>query len=599
MIYNVNQWLSINKVIMNSSFGERLFGLLREKGISVADIAEQLGVSRQAIYKWKRDGGISDEKTQGIARLLGVSSAWLRFGNEAHLPAELDLSTSTWSTVRNELIERVIKSEQRLRVTLNAAKVTTWEYNLLTEQFTLGEEFLQYFDIAPPNLQCSRDNFLGIIHPGDRDRYNTTLEMLLLDVDDDQQEIRLLKADSSVVWANAWTIRYEDSNHRTIGLIGAFQNITKRKLAETELKHSQLCLMEAQRIAQLGSWEWLIAEDKLLWSDEVYRIFGVSRQSFQPSYDTFMACIHPSDREAVNNAVKLALKEHHDYQIEHRLIRSDGSMAYVQENGVVYFGDDGLPQRMLGTVLDITQRKNDELALIESERRLQQISEQLTIGIGVTNSKGTVLDCNPYGAKLLGYESPTHIIGKSTLPHYLRKEDREQLIKQLKKGAISNYELRLKKLNGKAFWASISASMIRESGKEQIFLSMADITRKKQTEQAIIKSEQRYHALFELGSHAVFYETLEGEILDCNQRACQLFGYSQEELIGMHVKDLIPPEIAAQLDDVITQELLDGGVMLKVEQLRKDGSRFLADVMTSLVPDGDKQGVMVTVTELQ
>jgi PAS domain S-box-containing protein len=584
---------------MNPSFGERLFGLLREKGISVADIAEQLGVSRQAIYKWKRDGGITDEKTQEIARLLGVSSAWLRFGSETHHPVAQDITTSTWSTVRNDLIERVIQSEQRLRIALDVAQVTTWEYSLLNDRFTLCEGFLQYFDIATPSLQCSRDNFLGIIHPDDRHSYNTSLETLLLDTDDDQREIRLLKADGSVVWANAWTIRHEDSSHRTIGLMGAFQNITKRKLSETELKHSQLCLVEAQRIAQLGSWEWLITDDKILWSDEIYRIFGVSRQTFQPSYDTFMACIHPSDREAVDLAVRQALKKHHDYQIEHRLIRPDGSIAYVQENGVIYFGDDGLPQRMLGTVLDITQRKNNELALIESEQRLQQISEQLPIGIGVSNSKGSVLDCNPYGAKMLGYESPTHIIGKSTLPHYLRTEDRKQLMGHLKKGPLSNYELRLKRLNGDLFWASISASMTRNAGEETIFLSMTDITRKKQTEQTMIRSEQRYHALFELGSHAVFYETLEGEILDCNQHACQLFGYGQEELIGMHVKDLIPPEIAEQLDDVITQQVLDGGVMLKVEQVRKDGSRFLADIMTSLVPDGDTQGVMVTVTALE
>jgi PAS domain S-box-containing protein len=584
---------------MNPSFGERLFGLLREKGISVADIAEQLGVSRQAIYKWKRDGGITDEKTQEIARLLGVSSAWLRFGSETHHPVAQDITTSTWSTVRNDLIERVIQSEQRLRIALDVAQVTTWEYSLLNDRFTLCEGFLQYFDIATPSLQCSRDNFLGIIHPDDRPSYNTSLETLLLDTDDDQREIRLLKADGSVVWANAWTIRHEDSSHRTIGLMGAFQNITKRKLAETELKHSQLCFVEAQHIAQVGSWEWNIIDDQILWSDEAYRIFGVSRQTLQPTYDTFIACIHPLDREAVDRAVRQALKEHHDYQIEHRLIHPDGSIAYVQENGVVYFGDDGLPQRMLGTVLDITQRKNNELAIIESKQHLQQISEQLPIGIGVTDNKGTVLDCNPYGAKMLGYESPTQIIGQSSLPHYLRTEDLKQLIGHLKKGSLNNYELRLKRLNGDLFWASISARMTRNADEETIFLSMTDITRKKQTEQTMIRSEQRYHALFELGSHAVFHETLEGKILDCNQRACQMFGYSKEELIGMHVKDLIPPEIAEQLDDVITQRVLDGGVMFKVKQVRKDGSRFIADVMTSLVPDGDKQGVMVTVTELQ
>lgn len=583
---------------MSQSFGERLFSLLRTKGISVAEIAERLKVSRQAIYKWKKDGGITDEKTQEIARLLGVSPAWLRFGGEDHLPVANDMAATAWDTVRNDLIARVMRSEQRLRVTLDAAQVTTWEYSLLTGQFSLGEEFLRYFDIAPPALQCSRDDFLGIVHPDDRHSYNMTLERLLLGAESNQRELRLLRADGSVVWVDAWTIRHEDRNFRTVGLMGAFKNITKRKLAEAKLEHSQASLMEAQRIAHLGSWEWWIADGSLLWSDEVYRIFGVSKQAFEPSYAAFLQCVHPADREAVDRVVGLAIQAQQDYQVEHRLIRPDGAIVHVQEKGVLYFDKDGHPERMLGTVLDITQGKNDELALIESQRRLQQISEQLAIGIGVTDHKGMVLDCNPYGARMLGYESPADIIGRSTLAHYIKKEDRDEFLGQLRHGALRNYEIRLKRLDGKVFWASISARMIADMDTKKIFLSMADVTSHKAAELAIINSEQRYHALFELGSQAVFYETLEGEILDCNQRACQLFGYAKEELIGMHVKDLIPPEIAAQLDEVITQEVLEGGLMLQAEQVRKDGSRFLASVMTSLVPDGDRQGVMVTVTEL-
>ncbi|MDH5201950.1 MAG: PAS domain S-box protein [Nitrospirota bacterium] len=136
---------------------------------------------------------------------------------------------------------------------------------------------------------------------------------------------------------------------------------------EEKLMMSKASLAEAQRIAHLGNWEWDIQTDKLYWSDEVYRIFGLSPQQVNVTYNAFLNYIHPEDREFVKKAVNKALYGG-PYSIDHRIVLSDGTVRIIHEQGEVAFGESGEPVRMFGTVQDITEKKETEMQLIMSER---------------------------------------------------------------------------------------------------------------------------------------------------------------------------------------------------------------------------------------
>ena len=150
--------------------------------------------------------------------------------------------------------------------------------------------------------------------------------------------------------------------------VASVLDITERKRAEEELRKRQASLAQAQRIAHLGSWEWDIKSNRLQWSDEVYRIFGLQPQQFGATYEAFLNSVHPDDRELVQKAVNEALYEHRPYHIDHRIVLPDGSIRFVHEQGEVTFDEDGKPARMLGTVLDITERKQMEVQLMISDR---------------------------------------------------------------------------------------------------------------------------------------------------------------------------------------------------------------------------------------
>lgn len=146
------------------------------------------------------------------------------------------------------------------------------------------------------------------------------------------------------------------------------RDIRERKEAEQALAASHARLKEAQRIAHLGSWEWNILTNALSWSDEIYRIFGVDPQAFGDSYDAFLGYVHPHDRPAVQEAVNAALAGKRPYRVEHRLIREDGGERWVLEQAEVVRDASKRPLMMIGTVQDITERKQMEARELQTDK---------------------------------------------------------------------------------------------------------------------------------------------------------------------------------------------------------------------------------------
>jgi PAS domain S-box-containing protein len=164
-----------------------------------------------------------------------------------------------------------------------------------------------------------------------------------------------------------------------IGVIATVRDITEYKKSEDSLRQSEANLANAQRIAHLGSWEWNIAEDKLTWSDETCRIAGVPRQAFRGTYDELRKAIHPADWAAVNKAVHECLGRKRFYNIDHRIVRPDGTERVVHEQGEVICDESGKPIRMVGTVLDITEHKALEMEFLQAQK--MEAIGQLAAGI--------------------------------------------------------------------------------------------------------------------------------------------------------------------------------------------------------------------------
>lgn len=171
-------------------------------------------------------------------------------------------------------------------------------------------------------------------------------------------------------------------------------DITARKGAEEALQNNQATLAKAQKIAHIGNWNWDIVANRILCSDELYRIIGLSPQEFDAHYESYLKCIHPDDLEFFKNLTERVLKEKKPYSAEYRIVRSNNDIRIVHEIGEVTVDKNGNPINLFGTVQDITDSKQTAEALRESEEKLSRAIKMESLGLlagGVAHDLNNVL----------------------------------------------------------------------------------------------------------------------------------------------------------------------------------------------------------------
>ena len=189
--------------------------------------------------------------------------------------------------------------------------------------------------------------------------------------------------------------------------------------SEAALRLSEARLKKAQEIAHLGNWEWNIGTGELWWSEEVYRIFGHQPRPQGTTYQDFLQAVHPRDRKFVQEAVDQALYQGSPYDIDHRILRPDGGERVVRELGQVEYDQRGRPQRMMGTVHDITEQRRAQDKLELAQRVFDIASE----GITITDAAGRITYVNRAFTSITGY-SAEEVMGHT--PRLL-KSDRHDL----------------------------------------------------------------------------------------------------------------------------------------------------------------------------
>ena len=228
-----------------------------------------------------------------------------------------------------------------------------------------------------------------------------------------------------------------------------------------ELSASERKLARAQRIANLGSWEWDIRKNTLLWAKEVYPIFGLSRDTLPVSYDSFLDLVHPADRGVVAQVFNEAVAKRKRINLDHRILLSDGSKKFVNEQAEIYFGEDGIPLKMVGTIQDITARK-----LLEQEHsRLAKAIEYTGDSIIITDKAGDILYVNPAFERITGY-SRDEVLG--TNPRILKSDHHDQAFYQtlwdtLRSGKVWEGRFINKKKDGTLFEEAATISPILDA----------------------------------------------------------------------------------------------------------------------------------------
>lgn len=217
--------------------------------------------------------------------------------------------------------------------------------------------------------------------------------------------------------------------------------ITSLKKAQADLNRIQARNVLAQRVAHFGVWEWDITTGALEWSDTIEEFFGLSRGDFGGSYQAFLDMVHPGDRAAVMNAIQACVEQGAEYDIEHRIVRPDGSIRWVAETGDVQRDANGDALRMTGMLRDIHDRRLAQAALEENQFHYRRLFDEAPHVICLLDAQGNIRENNEAAKDLLGY-SQNELYGMHALnlvPESAREAGRHNL-ERLLGGELLNSE---------------------------------------------------------------------------------------------------------------------------------------------------------------
>ena len=292
------------------------------------------------------------------------------------------------------------------------------------------------------------------------------------------------------------------SSSLLLGMVGVSRDITEEHHLRDDIKVANQHLVNAQRIAKIGHWEWDIRTNALVWSDEIYRIFGFEPQEFKPTYEKFLDTIHPEDRELVNSAVGSAIELNHEYNISHRIILPDGHEKMVREIGRAVYDAENTPVHMLGTVQDITQLKQVEAKLAEQEEAFNTVYMHSSDGI-LLIKEGRFIACNHAAVKMLKAKDESSVI--NLLPSEISplfqangetsaEKANEVIAACLERGAC-RFDWVHVDSEGEKFWVDVLLTRLMINGQFLVHVAWRDISDRKKLEGELEISTQGYKDL--------------------------------------------------------------------------------------------------------
>jgi PAS domain S-box-containing protein len=190
-------------------------------------------------------------------------------------------------------------------------------------------------------------------------------------------ETNVRRISGSIMYVDAAFAPLRDETGAVVQVLGSGIDVTARKTADVALADSEARLAEAQRVAHVGSWEWDVASNRVTWSDELYRVYGVSWGEFDGTYEGFLSRVHPDDVAVTRSVVRQAMEHATPFVYDHRVVRPDGEVRMLHTRGEAIADAEGRTQRMVGSCWDMTERwqslRAAEKARAEAEASGQQL----------------------------------------------------------------------------------------------------------------------------------------------------------------------------------------------------------------------------------
>jgi PAS domain S-box-containing protein len=377
----------------------------RDKAAAASEMALAGGARYDVEYRVVRpDGGVRVVHSQGDVTRDESGRPVRQFGVMQDI------------TELRQAEDEVRASQARLEEAQRIAHLGYWERDLVANRVVLAEESWRIFGIPPQertaDLAQWRERWLALIHPEDRPRVLAAVTAALAGGPRYDVEFRIIRANGEmrVVHSQGDVIR--DASGRPCRMFGTQQDITELRRAEQEVRARQDMLDLAQKAARAVAFDWYIGarERENRWSPELEAMYGLEPGTFDRTYQGWRKLIHPDDWPSVKLAIERA-NQSGDVDAEYRVVQKDGSVRWLHAKGRMFFGAERRPERMVGFMIDVTDRRQAEEELRATEARFRTFVDHATDGFFLMDEELTVVDVNRQACAALGY-SGEELIGR-------------------------------------------------------------------------------------------------------------------------------------------------------------------------------------------
>ncbi len=439
--------------------------------------------------------------------------------------------------------------------------------------------------------------FKDITHPDDLEKnLNEWRRLMAGEIPAFFFEKRYVRRDGKILWVRTSVTTRRDSLGKPLQVVAIIEDFTQRKQMEEAVRIGEQRLEMALESAQMGVWELKLG-DKSDWRTlEHDRIFGYDSLLPEWTYEIFLDHVLPEDREEVNQKFKAAISSSKDWHFNCRIQRADGAVRWIEAQGRKYPGEKGRKGRIIGLVADITERQRTEAALRESEERFRVLMEASAQAVWETNPGGVPVKDQSVWRAYTG-QTEEDFFGDGWV-NAVHPEDREFAEREWREAVAAernvDLEFRLRSPGGRWRWTHVHSAPIRDAAGHILkWVGMnIDITDRKEAEEALRASEEKFRAVFEkaaTGMGRVRFS--DGSWIDVNDALCRMLGYSPEQMRATPWPQITHPE---DLDlDLIPFRRMAAGELdnYSVEKrfVHKDGHHAWARLTLSLVRDSQGQ----------
>ena len=484
-------------------------------------------------------------------------------------------------------------SRERLHLALESGRVGTWYRNLIADRPFWDDYMHKLFGLAPGTFSGKLEDFFNLLHPDDRERVSNEITEALKEASSYSSTYRVVWPDSSIHYIADRGKVYRDDSGRPVRTAGVNWDFTELRSAQEALRESEERLRLSLEAINDGIWDWNLPTGEAVLSPRWYAMLGYEPYEFPPSYDLWKSLLHPEDADLVEKEVEEHISRGEGFAVQARMRTKAGTYRWIlSRGGIVERDSAGNPVRLVGTHSDITEHKRAEEEVKESEEILEAVFRLSPIGICVRDANGDYLHVNDEYCRIFGFsreEMIGHNFSMILLPEEVEAA-RETYFYFLVENVSRERERKRRRKDGTIVFTEATDSILtREKDQMAVITVVRDITRRKQTEESLLVSEDRYRRLFKDAVLGIFRCTPDGKIVSANPAYAGMFGFDSPEQAREQINNVQDLYVDASRRDEIMRMMSDakGPILVENRYRRKDGKVFTGNLHIWAVRDGD------------